>query len=636
MKKGLLFAIGISAAVSAFAQSNRQLVAHKPDLTLSSISSTDAQAPSFYTTAHNQRNGNPAVQMTGQYFSSSRNAYTLLVSQSNCMTANQSLGIALFTHRISADWSPAGVNSGYIQGSWYNGTAWDSMYFENDGVQLFRYPSGCILNGAGNTTVTNAWMAIAGPFTPGAGWAGYYLSAAPFASQIGNTAMGVNVASLNSFPRIDMASYSDSTCWVTGALLGDDDIAGSPYRGASLNKGTWDGTQVTWTMDSIKPTFHTDGAGATDTYQNTHLAFSANGQNGYCVFFGVQAAASTIPTRSFNPIVYSTTDGGATWSSVWAPFDYTTIPAINDKLYAYNGNGDVKPWFSQSNGSDMIVDNNNQLHIICTIESGFSDDDDSLSFFAVPAGVTTHYIYDVYTTGTNTWDAILIDSLLTSATTTQSPFSDGSAAIDIDARLQASVSPSRDHIFYLWVDTDPSVAGGENAYPNMYGVGVDWSTGARTAKKQFTFSDDAYFHYNSNLALVSGSTYQVPSTNSRDRDQSFNTTTTFDHYYLNNVTFDESEFVIINVAEAATSFGTISAYPNPATDAVNLNVNLNNNEKVTVNMVNLLGETVSSQQYTMNAGSNNIQLSTYNLEAGVYMISVSTGESTVTTRVVVQ
>ncbi len=639
MKKGLLLTIGITSAFVAFAQSP-QLTPLKPDLKLDGSRSEDPAQSSFYADAHTQRNSqNPSAQMTGTHFSSSRNALTLLVSQSNCMTSNQALGIALFTHRISTDWSPAGVNNGYIQGTWTSndGVSWDSMYFDNDGVQLFRYPSGAILNGVGNTNISNAWWAIAGPYTPGSGWGGYYLQAAPIAANFGNTGTGVASASLNSFPRIDMASYNDSTVWVTGALLADDDVAGSAYRGASLNKGSWDGTQVTWTMDSIKPTFHTDGAGATDAYQNTHLSFSANGQNGYCVFFGVQAAASTIPTRSFNPIVYSTTDGGDNWSAAWAPFDFTSIPVINDHLFAYNSNGDVKPWFSQSNGSDIVVDHNNQLHIICTIESGFSDNNDSLSFFAVPNGVTTHYIYDVYTTGANTWDAVLIDSLLTSATTTQSPFSDGSAAYDLDARLQASVSPGRDHIFYMWVDTDPAIAGGENAYPNMYGVGVDWTTMMKTAKKQFTFSDDAYWHYNSNLALISGSTYSVPSTNSVDRDNSHNTTTPFDHYYISDVDFDESEFTLpVGVKEAAASFGSIGAYPNPATDVLNVNITLNNSEKVTVNLVNMLGETVSSQQYTMNSGSNNIQMSTYNLEAGVYLITVTTGESTATTRVVVQ
>jgi len=642
MKKGLLFVIGVSASLAIVAQTPVR-VAHKNDVTLNNRNTADAPQSNFYGDVHTQRNGqNPSVQMTGTHFSSSYNAYGLLVSQSNCLTANQALGIALFTHRMSSDWSVAGVNSGYIETSWTPdcGVTWDSMYFDNDGAKLYRYPSGAIINPAGNTTISNAWVAIAGPYTPGAGWAGYYLEAAPLISQVGNSTTGIPSASLNSFPRIDIASYNDSSVWVTGSLLADDDVAGSAYRGCTLNHGVWDGTQVTWTMDSLKPLFHTDGAGATDSYQITHLAFSADGQNGYAVFIGVQASASTPSTRSFQPIVYNTTDGGATWSTVWAPFDYTTIPVIMDHTVLTTA-GDAKPFFSMGNGSDIVVDNNNQLHIICTVESGYSDNNDSLGYTItynnIPAGQAHHYIYDVYTTGSNTWDAVLIDSLLTSATTTQSPFSDGSAAFDLDARIQVSISPSRDHIFYMWGDTDPNIAGGENAYPNMYGVGIDWSTSMKTQKKQFTFTDDAYWHYNSNLALISGSTYTVPSTNSIDRDNSHNTTTTFDHYYICGVTFDESEFTIpIGINEAVAAFGTVTTYPNPVNDVLNVNITLNNNEAVTVTMYNALGQSVITESRNLNSGANNVQLNTTNLESGVYFLSVNAGTSTATSKVVVQ
>jgi len=643
MKKGLLFVIGVSASMAMVAQSQQSLVPHKHDLTLSGKSQLDTEEQTnFYSSAsQSQRGSNPSVQITGTMFSSSRNALTLLVSQSNCMTANQALGIALFTHRISADWSPAGVNSGYIEASWTNndGVTWDSMYWDNDGSALFRYPSGAIINPAGNTTITNAWVAIAGPYTSGA-WDGYYLCADPIASGAGNTGTAFASPSYNSFPRIDIASYNDSSVWVTGGLYADDDgttALAQGYRGATLNHGQWNGTQVIWSLDSLKPTFHTDGTGAVDCYTMTHLAFSADGQNGYAVFFGVQAAATTPETRTFSPIVYNTTDGGLTWSSAWAPYDFSTMPVIAQNIFPTNVGGFIKPWFSMNNGSDVIVDNNNQLHVICTIESGFSDSNDSLGYTGAPTGFSTHYIYDVHTTGLNTWDAVLVDSILTDATTTQSPFSDGSAAYDLDARLQASVSPSRDHIFYMWADTDPAIAGGENAYPNMYGVGIDWSTSMKTQKKQFTFSDDAYYHYNSNLALINGSTYTVPSSNSIDRDNSHNTLTTFDHYYISGVNFDESEFTFpIGINEAVASFGTVGCYPNPANDVLNVNITLNNNEAVVITMYNALGQAVITESRNLNSGANNVQLNTTNLEAGVYFLSVNAGSATATSKVVVQ
>ncbi|HTF03699.1 MAG TPA: T9SS type A sorting domain-containing protein [Bacteroidia bacterium] len=643
MKKGLLLVIGVTATLGMVAQQQVR-VAKKMNLTLEQTKNADAESPSFYSNANaSQRSGaNPTVQVAGTMFSSSYNANTLLVAQSNCMTANQALGVALFTHRMSFDWSVAGVNSGYIQGTWTtnNGTSWDSMYFDNDGSQLFRYPSGAIINPVGNTTMSNAWLAVVGPWTPTAGWEGYYQCAAPIIPGMGNTGVGVASNNLNSFQRIDMASYSDSSVWVTGELVTNDEVAANGFRGAALNHGVFDGTTVTWTMDSIKPSFHQDGTGANDVYSMTHLTFSANGQIGYCVFFGVQASASTPETRAFQPIVYSTTDGGTTWSAAWAPFDYSTIGIISQNIFPSSA-GDIKPWFSMNNGSDMAVDHNGNLHIVCTIESGYSDHDDSLgyttTFSNIPAGMAHHYIYDVYTTGANTWNAILIDSLVTTNTTTASPFSDGTTPFDLDARIQISSSPSRDHLFYFWADSDPNLAGGENAFGNLYGVGVDWTTDMRTARKQFTNTDDAYWHYTSNNTLISGSTYTIPTSNSIDRDGSHNTATTFDHYYINDVTFDESEFTLaIGINEAVASFGTVATYPNPANESVNVNVTLNNNEAVVITMYNALGQAVITESRNMNTGSNTVQLNTANLDAGVYFLTVAAGTASTTSKVVIQ
>lgn len=641
MKKGLLLVIGVTATIGLVAQAQQiRGSAKKMNLTLEHTTRNDAEDPSFYSQAHNSaRHGNtPSVQMTGTQFSSSRNNLTLLVSQSNCLTANQALGAVMFTHRISADWSPAGVNSGFIQNSWTtnNGGTWDSCYTDNDGIALFRYPSGAILNGVGNTNIANAWMAIAGPYTSGA-WDGYYLSGGALTSGFGHTGNAIAVDNINSFPRIDIASYNDSTVWVTGGLYANNDgttAQAQAYRGTTLNKGTWTGSALTWTMDSIKPNFHVDGAGAVDCYTMTHLAFDAAGVNGYAVFFGVQASATTPETRTFQPIVYNTTDGGATWSAAWAPYDYSGLISGLAPIVITATDGSVKPWFSMSNGSDIVVDNNGQLHIVCAIEWGSSDSNDSLGY-TWNRNDFVHYIYDVHTTGVNTWDAVLIDSLKTDATTTQSPFYDGSTPYDLDARIQASISPSRDHIFYFWADTDPAIAGGENAYPNLFGKGIDWSTGMATATKQFTLTDDAYYHYNSNLALINGSTYTIPSTNSIDRDGSHNVIGTWDHYYINDVTFDESEFTV-GVNESVASFGTVGAYPNPASDVLNVNITLNNNEEVMINMYNTIGQVVSTETRNMSAGANTIQMNTSNLQAGVYFLNVTASGSTVTTKVVVE
>lgn len=104
--------------------------------------------------------------------------------------------------------------------------------------------------------------------------------------------------------------------------------------------------------------------------------------------------------------------------------DFSTIPAISTYLIPAS-DGNLKPWFDQSQGADIVVDNNGELHIVCTISSGSSDDNDSLGYSWTLTGqngtTAKHYIYDVHTSPTG-WDAWLIDSLMTSTSTNNTIF----------------------------------------------------------------------------------------------------------------------------------------------------------------------------------------------------------------------
>lgn len=651
MKKGLLLAIGVTAGLGLAAQAPKVGGVKKADLTLSKAATTDGNSVNFLASANaNARYGNNATPLTaGTKFSSSYNAFTLLVSQSNCLTANQALNVVMFTHRLSQDWSAdANVSSGYVEYSWTTdcGTTWDSSYYAdqtNLGSKRFRYPSGAILNGNGNTTLANAVTVSTGPYTSGSTWDGYY---ANYQNMANGATQNTNVitAGVNSFPRVDIQTNTDSTVWVTGGLYQNDDgttALAQMYRGCTLMKGKWDGTTVTWSMDSIKPTFHTASDGTADTYTQAHLAFSPNGQIGYCVFFGVAGGETDPHKRGFQPLTYKTTDGGTTWTML-PSFDFSTIQVVNDHLIAATDN-QAHPWFSQQQGSDVVVDNNGQLHIVCTIESGSSNDEDSLGYTWTLTGqngtTARHYIYDVHTT-TNSWDAVLVDSLMTTTSDNTTIFVDGSnggAAYATDARIQISSNTSRDHLFYLWVDSDPLALQAENALPDLYGKAVDLTTGMWTARKQFTTSQDFYFHYVSNVTLVNGTTYSVPVTNSIDRNGAHDLATTFDHYYNCGIDFMQSEFSLnIGIAENTAAFGSVAAYPNPATDLLNLNLDLVKSGNVNITMTNTLGQNVMVENRGLNAGKNNVQLNTSNLPAGVYFVNVTAEGSTKTIRVVVQ
>lgn len=72
----------------------------------------------------------------------------------------------------------------------------------------------------------------------------------------------------------------------------------------------------------------------------------------------------------------------------------------------------------------------------------------------------------------------------------------------------------------------------------------------------------------------------------------------------------------------------VSVYPNPATDVVN--VKFENSDNYTIDVFNVLGELVQSQQV-----QNNITMSTSEFKSGVYMISISNETSIYTERLII-
>ena len=651
MKKGLLIILSISASISLSAQVPKIAGVKKIDLTNSNAKSTDGESRNFYNTAtSNQRNAGPnAIQTAGVKFSSSYNAFGLLVSSSHCLTADQALNAVMFTHRISQDWSAdANVANGYGEYSWSTnyGTTWDSSYFAdqtNLGNKRFRYPSGAIINPAGNTNVANALNVATGPYTSGTNWDGYFGNYQMMVNGAGSSTSifdnGVGTPAL-AFPRISITSYDDSSAWVSGGFY-TDPIAATGYLGANLMKGKWNGTALTWSFDSILPNFHQDATGANDAFTQSFVGFSPNGQIGYQVFFGVDGSATTSQTRAFSPITYKSTNGGATWNLLPVN-DFSTIPAISTYLIPAS-DGNLKPWFDQSQGADIVVDNNGELHIVCTISSGSSDDNDSLGYSWTLTGqngtTAKHYIYDVHTSPTG-WDAWLIDSLMTTTSTNNTIFVDGptGGAFATDARIQMSHTTDRSKLFFAWVDTDPLALAGENALPDLKAVGFDLVTGFKTQVTQFTTSQDFYFHYVSNVTLVSGNTYSIGVTNSIDRNGSHDVITTFDHYFYEGCKFNTSDFTVqfVGVNEQAANFGSLNIYPNPAKDQINLNVNMVSGENVSFQITNSLGQVVLVENRSLVNGNNNVQLNTSKLTSGVYFVTIASETSKVTSKIVIQ
>jgi hypothetical protein len=79
----------------------------------------------------------------------------------------------------------------------------------------------------------------------------------------------------------------------------------------------------------------------------------------------------------------------------------------------------------------------------------------------------------------------------------------------------------------------------------------------------------------------------------------------------------------------------ISVYPSPASEFTTLSVNSASSINAVVSVVNTLGEVVYNSSSWLNAGLNNLNINTENLNNGVYFISVETTEGVMNTSFVV-
>nr|MBA3705677.1 T9SS type A sorting domain-containing protein [Bacteroidota bacterium] len=74
------------------------------------------------------------------------------------------------------------------------------------------------------------------------------------------------------------------------------------------------------------------------------------------------------------------------------------------------------------------------------------------------------------------------------------------------------------------------------------------------------------------------------------------------------------------------SLSVISVYPNPANNVVNVSYELLNNEKVTIDLVNNIGQMVYSLTSDNVSGRHTTKIDTEKFAAGIYMMNVRAGK----------
>ena len=97
---------------------------------------------------------------------------------------------------------------------------------------------------------------------------------------------------------------------------------------------------------------------------------------------------------------------------------------------------------------------------------------------------------------------------------------------------------------------------------------------------------------------------------------------------------NDASLTLTNIAEVNNSLETFGVYPNPFTEITNISFTLKKDENVTINVYNMLGEKVYSNDYgTMSQGEHIIQINGNNLSSGLYLVRLSAGDYTISKKV---
>jgi len=96
-------------------------------------------------------------------------------------------------------------------------------------------------------------------------------------------------------------------------------------------------------------------------------------------------------------------------------------------------------------------------------------------------------------------------------------------------------------------------------------------------------------------------------------------------YEIDNVSVEEQE-----------AFTQLDIFPNPATDALNVNFKLDNNQTVEMRLVNVTGEAVYNNVLTNVTGQVNNRIDVSNFAKGIYILNISGAEGSVNKKVIIK
>lgn len=651
----MILALGIGS--TAFAQ-NRTLPAVVPAPKMKKQESRiDNGAPSGLQGNHSTvtptaTNGNQRV-ITRTKLGSSPNLLSVLVGESHALTYNKDINMVGMAHRKTQ--SLTGT-SGYINMSYSlnQGATWDSTFlvYTTGAPNNGRYPTGGIYNPWMNTNPMGAYAVVAGPITDGAGWQGNYFASRQFDLTNQDQDIKLNSdpgATFQHMARVASSAHSNGKAYV---LASDYDYNSTatviPYNGAVLNIGTFNtGTEgFDWSTQRIyQPFAHDPNDDSQLFYAFANMAFNEAGDIGYIVFMGIDSVNNYGVNQ---PILYKTTDAGATWTKM-PVMDFSTVAALTDSLIpSDNGTGPSIPFWSANQGWDVIVDGFDNPHIVSVVYSVATASPSDPAQTQIYASMD---LFDVFIDQYGNWNAHNFGTIMTDDVPAASSPWTTSGGMGWDARIQASKSDDGKVLFYSWLDTDPTLAT-ENLFPDIWAASLDitnYNAILHAPAMNFTssssYASDNYWMYTAQNVFEAGAagamTFTIPTTVSDSWNPSDDGSGPVEHYFVSGVSFTQPvDYIAIplgNKDMSTASFAVSQNYPNPFNGTTMINVSLPVSTDLNITVVDLMGKTVLTKT-TNNAaaGAHTISINSNELSSGVYFYTVTAGGEKVTRKMIIE
>jgi hypothetical protein len=665
MKKVLLFGLALTMSFAVVAQkvSLKQGIptakaVHGQKVAIEPAASTNAIPVKPQPSA---AKGTDVVNVITLGTSANAYGYGYSGGQKTMVWADDTLDALINIHRMGPGSTPpsfsgylgvdVGKNMGQAAGDWTNNWQIYAATLNTGGTYYLdagRYPQGGIYAPYGTTSVDDAYVAYFAPnlSSTATSWGGLSWGTVDLSDQSDSTKHMYWYAP-PPYTYIPDGFTITQNGYALATDLDQDWSSGSMvYMGnVTLSRGTWNAATHDFDYEMMSIPLTTTDA---QRPANERIAASPDGNIVWIVALTHSDDAIQIgDSGNYFPVLFKSNDGGETWSDpigiqldgpdgIVAVKNYLSDYMI-EQLYGQMVDRDEIP-YTTAFDCDIVVDKWGNPHIGVIIGVSAGD-------YSIATADSAYAVFDIYSTDDGeTWNGVVMGYPWT--------FRGTFGGLTEDNRVNIAINEPGDHVFVTWNDTQ--VAGiDDNSSPDVFARGFNLLENKITnyngmdLNTNVTFLSDvtqqSYFECTSHYVFTKPNGGHIIPIVIELLDN-LDPTLPVTFKYISDFSYDPGDYTIsvenppfpVGVNEKKENV-SVQVYPNPVRDMATLSVNLKQAGNLTLELTNMLGQTVVSvNKGNVSAGAQTYTVDASQLKAGVYFLTVKLNDQKTTSKIVVE